>query len=117
MKEEFWEYLQRMVDTNQVVIDRPKGTIHPKHGQTKYPVSYGYLAGTAAMDTSGVDIWVGSSSEKRVVGIQCSVDLLKRDTELKVLYACTDEEVEKIRQFVNQGQMRAICVKMEIIQR
>jgi inorganic pyrophosphatase len=38
------------------------------------------------MDGGGVDIWVGSLGKKQLVGVLCTVDLLKRDTELKVMY-------------------------------
>jgi inorganic pyrophosphatase len=111
MNAEFWEYLQRMVETSQIVLDRPKGSIHPRFVQQPYPVNYGYLSGTNAMDRGGVDIWVGSSGEKKVVGALCTVDLLKRDTELKIVFDCTDEEISQILDFVNNGEMRAIYLR------
>jgi inorganic pyrophosphatase len=113
MNDEFWEYLQRLVDTSQLVIDRPKGTIHPRFPQQPYPVSYGYLSGTTAIDAGGVDIWVGSLGNKRVVGAICTVDLLKRDTELKIVVDCTQEEINQILQFVNMGKMRAVFLNQE----
>ena len=108
MKAEFWDYLQRLVETSQIVLDRPKGAIHPRYNRQPYPVSYGYLSGTTAMDAGGVDIWVGSLQEKNVVGALCTVDLLKRDTELKIVIGCTDDEVNQILNFINSGEMRAI---------
>jgi inorganic pyrophosphatase len=108
MNSEFWDYLQHLVDSSQIILDRPKGTIHPRFAQQPYPVSYGYLSGTTAIDAGGVDIWVGSAEEKKVNGVLCTVDLLKRDTELKIIFDCTDDEVEKILHFVNSGEMRAI---------
>jgi len=111
MNHEFWEYLQRLVETSQIVLDRPKGSTHPRHKQQPYPVSYGYLAGTTAIDAGGVDIWVGSLKEKKVVGALCTVDLLKRDTELKILYDCTEDEITKIMHFVNSDQMQGFYIK------
>jgi len=114
MNGEFWEYLQRLVDTSQIVLDRPKGSTHPRYGKLTYPVSYGYLEDTSAIDSGGVDIWVGSEGEKRVIGALCTVDLFKRDAELKILYDCTESEVLSILHFINHGDMRGYFVKREI---
>lgn len=113
MIDEFWKYLQRLVEASRIVLDRPKGSKHPRYGDTVYPVSYGYLEGTSAIDSGGVDIWVGSLEKQEVVGALCSVDLLKRDTELKILYACTESEIESILEFVNTGQMRSIFINKD----
>lgn len=43
------------------------------------------------MDGSGIDVWVGSG-EKRIDAIICTIDLLKRDSEIKILIGCTEEE-------------------------
>jgi inorganic pyrophosphatase len=113
MNGEFWEYLQRLVDTSQIMLDRQKGTIHPRFAEQPYPVSYGYLNGTTAIDAGGVDIWVGSHGGKRVVGVLCTVDLLKKDTELKIVMDCTEEEINQILQFTNHGEMRAVYLKKD----
>ena len=113
MKDEFWEFLQKLVDTSEIVLDRPQGSIHPRFRHQPYPVNYGYLKGTTAIDAGGVDIWVGSEKEKKVGGALCTVDLFKKDTELKIIYDCTDAEVAAIMEFVNSGEMRAYFIKRE----
>ncbi len=113
MSEGFWEFIQRLVEGSEIVIDRPRGANHPRYPIGRYPVDYGYLQGTMAMDGGGVDIWVGSMGEKRVVGVLGTVDLMKRDTELKVLFDCTPAEIEAILSFVNTNDMRAIHIKRE----
>lgn len=113
MNSEFWGYLQELVDTSQIEIDRPKGSTHHRFGNDRYPVDYGYLKGTTSIDASGVDIWVGSHRQHQVVGVLLTVDLLKRDTELKILFDCTDGEIQSILNFVNKDQMRAMCIKRE----
>jgi len=113
VRSEFWNFLQQLVETSCLVIDRPKGSTHPRFPGKVYPVDYGYLGGTTTQDMGGVDIWVGSQGSKRVTGILCSVDLLKRDTELKILYECSDEEITSIDEFINDGQMRAVYVKSD----
>jgi inorganic pyrophosphatase len=65
------------------------------------------------LDSGGVDIWVGSLVDKKVVGVLCTVDLLKRDTELKIIYDCTEEEISSILNFIDYDQMRALYIKRE----
>jgi inorganic pyrophosphatase len=40
---DFWAYIDELVATSSVVIDRPRNTAHPKHPQHIYPLDYGYL--------------------------------------------------------------------------
>jgi len=111
MKQEFWEYLQRLVDSSEIVFDRPKGTTHHRFPNDPYPADYGFLKGTTSLDCGGVDIWVGSLGKKKVVGVLCTVDLLKRDTELKIVYDCTNDEIQSIVNFINYHQMRALFME------
>ncbi len=57
-----------------------------------------------------MDIWVGSLGARNVVGAICTVDMLKRDTELKLLYDFSDQEIRAIINFVNTDKMRAIFI-------
>jgi inorganic pyrophosphatase len=93
MNNGFWEYLQQLVDTSQIVVERPKGSIHPRSPGNSYPVDYGFLSDITSIDGNGVDVWVGTLGERKVVGVLCTVDLLKRDTELKLLLNCVDDEI------------------------
>jgi inorganic pyrophosphatase len=108
---EFWVYLQGLVDSSRIVIDRPKDSIHPRYPGKRYPVDYGYLESTTSVDGGGVDIWLGSSGGRKVVGVLCTVDLLKRDTEIKIILDCTDDEIQSINDFINTNQMQAIYIK------
>jgi inorganic pyrophosphatase len=113
MKHAFWDYLQKLVDGSRIVIDRPKGSTHPRYGTAPYPASYGYLEGTTAIDGGGVDIWVGSMRAQKIVGVLCTVDLKKRDTELKIILDCTQDEIQQIVDFVNIGEMRGFYLHKE----
>lgn len=46
---------------------------------------------TSSMDGKGIDVWVGSG-EKKIDSIMCTVDLVKKDSEIKILIGCTDDE-------------------------
>ena len=88
---EFWKALDQLVNDSEIIIDRPKGTAHPKYPDFIYKVDYGYLKDTSSMDGGGIDVWVGSD-EKKINAIMCIVDLLKKDSEIKILIGCTEEE-------------------------
>ncbi|HOT92160.1 MAG TPA: inorganic pyrophosphatase [Anaerolineae bacterium] len=109
----FWEQLEALVAGSRVVIDRPKGTAHPRYPAFIYPLDYGYLDGTGTIDGGGVDVWVGSLPERRVTAIICAVDLVKRDTELKLLLGCTPEEAALIVQVHNGEFQAAILIPRE----
>lgn len=93
---EFWEMLDNLFKDCKIIIDRPKGSAHPKYKDYIYPLDYGYLSGTMSSDGCGIDVWVGSLKENKVTAIISSVDYVKRDSEIKLLYACTPEEINKI---------------------
>ncbi len=88
----FWEHLDRLVAESRVVIDIPKGTTNPRFPEEAYPVDYGYLEGTFSTDGDGIDVFVGSDPERRVDAIVCTVGLMKRDSEIKVLIGCNEAE-------------------------
>jgi inorganic pyrophosphatase len=111
MSEEFWDILAELVADSQIIYDRLKGSTHPRYPEQIYPVDYGYLQGTGAIDGGGVDIWVGTSGKKTITGVLCTVDLIKKDTELKILFDCTQEEITSILKFVNTKKMRAIYLE------
>ena len=92
----FWDLLDKLFCEHDLIIDRPKGSIHPQHKNFKYPLDYGYLSGTSSQDGDGIDVWIGSLNEKRVVGIISSIDYLKKDSEIKILYSCTNNEIKTV---------------------
>ncbi len=97
----FWESFDLLVKASEIFIDRPKETAHPRFSNIIYPLDYGYLKGTTAGDGDGIDIWIGSLSTNQVTGIVVTVDLYKKDAEQKILFNCTDKEMETIASFHN----------------
>ena len=100
---DFWRALDSLVDNSEIVIDRPKGTAHPKYPDFIYKVDYGYLKNTSSMDGAGIDVWIGSG-EKKIDAIMCIVDLMKRDSEIKILIGCTEEEKQIVYQTHNETE-------------
>ena len=37
-------------DIVKVIVDRPLGSVHPKHKDILYPINYGYIPGVMAPD-------------------------------------------------------------------
>ena len=109
--EDFWKALDELVSNSEVVVDRPRGSAHPRFPDFIYKVDYGYLKDTASMDGSGIDVWVGSG-EKKIDAIMCIVDLVKRDSEIKILIGCTEEEKLEIFKTHNETQyMKGILIR------
>lgn len=97
--QKFWEAVDALVNESTLVIDRPKGTHHPRYFSIVYPVDYGYLENTKSPDGNGIDVYRGTASFEEVNAIICTVDLMKRDSEIKLLIGCTSEEKEAILAF------------------
>lgn len=107
---EFWEYLDRLIAACPVVVDRPKDSRHPRYPELVYPLDYGYLEGSTTVDGGGLDVWVGSLPERRLAALALTVDLKKRDAEMKLLLGCSAAETRIILDFLNGNSMRAILV-------
>jgi inorganic pyrophosphatase len=107
---DFWQTLDTLVATCDLVIDRPAGSPHPRYPSFIYPLDYGYLAGTRTVDGGGLDVWRGSLPEQRVTAVLCTVDLTKRDAEIKLLLACTASETQRILAIHNSGGQAAILL-------
>ena len=109
--EDFWKALDELVNASEIVIDRPKGSAHPRFPDFIYRVDYGYLKNTASMDGAGIDVWVGSDDQK-VDAVMCIVDLMKRDSEIKILIGCTEEEKLEVYNTHNETQyMKGILIR------
>lgn len=109
--EDFWKALDELVDNSEIIIDRPKGTSHPKYPNFVYRVDYGYLKDTSSMDGAGIDVWVGSGG-KKIDAIMCIVDLMKKDSEIKILIGCTEDEKAIVYETHNETQfMKGVLIR------
>jgi inorganic pyrophosphatase len=110
--EAFWNAVDTLVSESRVVIDRPAGSCHPKYPSIVYPVNYGYLENTTSPDGNEIDVWQGSDPLQKVDAIVCTVDLTKKDSEIKLLVGCTPEEKERICRFHNDSEyMKGILIE------
>ena len=111
--ESFWLLLEELVASSTLSIDRPAGSRHPRYPDTVYPLDYGYLMSTRSGDGDGIDVGAGSLPHGRVSGAIVTVDVVKRDVEVKVLLGCTPEEAQDILAFHIGGGQAAILFRRE----
>jgi inorganic pyrophosphatase len=107
---EFWSSLDEFIEQNEIIIDRPKGSHHPAYPDLIYPIDYGYLKGTQSADGRGIDIWIGSESDKKLDSIMVIVDRGKKDSEIKLLYGCNATEKDIIYRIHNEKGMNGIII-------
>lgn len=99
-------YLGKTVD---IKIDRPKGSVHPKHPDMVYPVNYGYIPNVFSADGEELDVYLlgvnvpVSEYTARVIGIVHRIN----DVEDKLVAApigitFTKEEISKAVHFQEQ---------------
>lgn len=108
----FWAALDQLMASSRLVIDRPKGTAHPRYPDMIYPLDYGYLADTTAMDGGGIDVWAGSDPARGLDAVMVTVDLVKRDSEIKLLIGCTEEEKQLVwHQHNDSESMKGMLIR------
>lgn len=112
VEEAFWQALETLAASQPLVVDRPKGSCHPRYPQLIYPLDYGYLAATRSMDGGGIDVWRGSALAPTIDGAIVTVDLVKRDSEIKILIGCCAEEIDAALDFHNNSDlMKAVLIR------
>lgn len=108
----FWGLLDRLVAESRVIVENPRGVLDDDPSSIAYPVDYGYLEYTSSMDGDGIDVFVGSDPGQRVDAFICTVDLVKRDSEIKVLIGCTEEEKQVIKRLYEAfPSMRGLLIR------
>ena len=98
---EFWRAMERLIADSEIVIERARGTRHPEHPQIVYPLDYGCLKGTSSSDGEEIDLFLGTDPARRLTGAFVTVDLEKRDCEIKLLIGCTGDEIRTVDHFFN----------------
>ena len=111
MSARFWEQLDKLVSEHRIVIDRARGSTHPRYPEWTYPLDYGYLHGTTSGDGAGIDVWRGSLADATLTAVVCCVDGEKRDVEIKLLVGCSRDEIASIAALHNDGEQAAVVVE------
>ncbi len=107
---DFWAAIDALVASSRIIIDRPRGSRHPRLPDFAYPLDYGYLEGTTSGDGAGIDIWRGTLPDATATAVICTIDLQKRDMEMKILLGCTPDEIATVEAVHNEGDQSALLV-------
>lgn len=106
--------LEELLSKSKIVVDRPRGSVHPLYPQIVYELDYGYLDDTKSSDNEGIDVWLGTDAKQKLDAIVCTIDLVKRDSEIKLLIGCTPAEKSYIKSFYNEWpQMGGILIERD----
>ena len=101
-----WQLWEALILDRGIVVDRPRGSSHPRYPTMVYPLDYGYIPNTVGGDGAEVDVFAGSVP----TGLRAVVithDKLKDDTEIKLLWNVDRHEIEEVRRFLSDGAMTA----------
>lgn len=108
----FWQKLDTLIMSSQLILDKPKGTVHHQYANLIYPVDYGYLQDTFSVDTAPIYAYKGTLPTDEANAIIVSADILKKDCVAKILIGCTDAEIYTILKFINSTEFqKAILVR------
>ena len=106
----FWQKLDTLVLSSTLIVERKKGSVHPKYPNLVYPCDYGYLKDTHSSDMGEIDVFVGTRQTAQTDTIIVAVDVLKKDAEVKVLLGCTQSEELAILHFLNQTDFQKTII-------
>jgi inorganic pyrophosphatase len=110
MGNDYWSKLDELIKSSKIVIDKPKGKAHPRYPDLIFPLDYGYLEGTVGGDGQGIDVWLGTAKHRRLTAIAATVDMKKKDAEIKLVIGCTPEEIVIIKKCHNNQYMSGIII-------
>jgi inorganic pyrophosphatase len=90
-----------------VVVDRPKGSKHPKYPETIYPINYGFIPNTISGDGMEIDAYIigEEKSLKTFHGQVIAIIHRNDDVEIKLVVAkegsiYTRDEIESAVSFI-----------------
>ncbi len=106
----FWQKLDTLYLANDLVLDKPKGTVHKRFSNLVYPVDYGFFREVVDTDEEHIRVFKGSEKTSSVDAIVVCVDILKKDIEVKLLVGCNQEEELNILAFLNQTDFQKAVI-------
>ncbi len=102
-----WSAWEGLLRERGVILDRPRGSAHPRFPEMIYPLDYGYIPGTVGGDGDEIDVFVGSA-ETGLTAALITHDLGKGDRELKLLWNTTAAEIGVAHDFLQRDAMRVV---------
>lgn len=101
-----------------VTIDRPIGSVHPKHPEIRYPINYGYVKGLLAPDGEEQDVYILGVTESVETFTGRIIAFIHRDDDVEEKWVAAPEgvtytkaEIETLTHF--QEQFHHSHIRME----
>jgi inorganic pyrophosphatase len=101
-----WAGWERLLRGRGVVIDRPRGSAHPRYPDMIYPLDYGYIPNTTGGDGAEVDVFVGAADNSGPRATLETAGAVKGDRELKLLWNVTGQEIVLALHFLSRAGKR-----------
>ncbi len=107
----FWQKLDTIVVSGNLVITSKKGTASPEYPQLVLPVDAATISDP--LNPSAVIYgYRGSQKSMQVNSLVVKADILDRSVQTRVLIGCTEEECIQILKFINATEFqKAILVR------
>ena len=100
-----WRRWERLINQRGIVIDRPRGQVHPLYPGMIYPCDYGHVPGTTAADGEELDVFVGSQ-RGGLVGLISLTHQPSGISEPKLLVNLSRAGAERLMAFLDRGDPR-----------
>ena len=108
----FWQKIDTLYLSSDLVIDKPKNSCHPKYTNLIYPVDYGYIRDISEDSDEHISVYKGSMKSRTVDAIVVCADILKKDIDVKLLVGCSERETVSILEFLDQTDFqKAIIIR------
>ncbi|MBR2702002.1 MAG: Inorganic pyrophosphatase [Erysipelotrichaceae bacterium] len=104
----FWQKLDTLYLSGDLIIDRPKGTSHPSYSNLIYPVDYGHLKDI--QNSEHIACYRGSEKASAIKAMVVCADILNKDIEVKLLVGCNEKEERDILGFLNQTDFQKSAI-------
>lgn len=105
---EFWKKLDTMLVYNSMYIDNPKNVPNSLFPDTIMSVDYGYLEDIASQ--TKIKFFRGDEEDTRVSAIAVSFDFLSSQPEMKLIYGCSEKQLEEIMMFLNKTEYQKAII-------
>lgn len=104
------EALHEIGQTYHITIDRPIGSIHPKHPDIVYPINYGYIADLMGGDDEEQDVYVLDATEPLYEALVTIIAVIYRADDVETKWVgvvdptihYTDERIMELIHFQEQ---------------
>lgn len=98
----FWQKLDTLYVSSTIGLEFKKGSNHPIYEKLIYPVDYGIIEDAHNFGNIKMGVFKGANDSHSVDAIAVNIDTLQRDSDIKLLVGCNEDEIFRIMQFLNE---------------